>query len=289
MGDFLRNRRLCARGASGAWKHVPAIALLFAGCAAYATPSEDDAALWKSATTFHRQGDYAHSVPILRRLLQTNPQNYEATLLLGEDLFLSGRAQESIAPLRMASEARTSDPNPEALLGEAAAALGDFATASEALQAAAARSGEAEQFEVEWAEFSLQRSQALVRILRNTKAGSATMLRVTASSRPEGNEMRASLLEQSAAAGPDQPGIWGELGSAQIALGRYSQAQGSLKQAELRQPHDSETLRLQALFAAMEQRWPDAEEKLAALGARSPLELRRVLTLWPALLIREPK
>jgi tetratricopeptide (TPR) repeat protein len=115
------------------------------------------------------------------------------------------------------------------------------------------------------------------------------MLRVSAASRPEGTEARESLLKQSAAADPTQREIWGELGSAQLAAGEYSQAQESLKEALRRQPREPETLRLEALFAAMEQRWPDAQGRLSALGARSPAELQRVLAVWPQFLIPGPE
>ncbi len=271
------------------WKLLFAIPLLMAPMAASAARQEAAATPWKSAAEFHQRGDYAHSIPILKRLVQASPRDYDANLLLGEDLFLSGSAQEALVPLRVASDERPADGTAEAYLAEAAASLGDFSTAAEAFESAVSRSGEALQFQVEWADFSLDRSQALVKSLRSTKRGAATMLRVTASGRPEDNETRESLLEQSAAAAPEQDGIWGELGSVQVALGRYSEAQESLKQAELRQPHDSETLRLEALFAAMEQRWSDAEGKLSVLGARSPAGLRRVLALWPPLLIPGPE
>jgi tetratricopeptide (TPR) repeat protein len=257
--------------------------------ALHATPPEDVATLLKSATAFHRKGDYAHSIPILRRIVQASPGNYDANLLLGEDLLHGGNMEGALAPLQVASEARPQDGTALAFLAEAAAGLRDYGTAAEAFQSAVARSSQSEQFLVAWADFSLDRSHFLGMYLRTNRRGEATMLRVTAAGRPEADETRESLLEDSAAKDPDQRGIWGELGRVQLALGRQSKALESLKEAERREPQEASTLRLEALFAAVEQRWPDAEGRLTDIGARSPAELRRVLAAWPGFLVPGPE
>lgn len=277
--------RAVATGSVSLFLYFLALALAVAATPVSATPPEDLDALFKSAIAHHRQGDYAGSIPILKHIVQLSPRNYDANLLLGEDLLSSGNPKEALAPLRVASEVRPADGLAQICLAEAAEGLGDFSTASEALQSAVRWSDEADQFLVAWADFSLNRSFNLGRALRKTKAGNATMLRVAAASRPEGSEARASLLKQSAAADPEQRGIWGELGSAQLAEGNYSEAQESLKEAQQKQPGESETVRLEALFAGAEQRWPDAEKRLSDLGARSPADLKRVLVLWPRLLV----
>src|SRR5579863_5508812 len=70
-----------------------AIALLFSGqaiCAASATDFSDGL---KEATELHEQGDFAHSIPILRVIVKRSPRDYEANLLLGEDLLHSGQPE----------------------------------------------------------------------------------------------------------------------------------------------------------------------------------------------------
>jgi len=266
------------------WNFLFASTLLAAAKTANALPPEDTGALLTSAIAYHQKADYARSIPILKQILQTSPRNYDANLLLGEDLLSIGNRKDSLTPLRAASEVRPEGGVAQAFLADAAAGLGDYSTASEAFQSAVKYSGEGEQFLVAWADFSLQRSFDLAKSLRRTAAGNAAMLRVAAASRPEGNSSRESLLKQSAAADPAQRGIWGELGSTQVAEGKFTEAQVSLREARKRQPEDSETLRLEALFAAMEERWPDAEMHLSTVGTRSPAELNRILALWPKLL-----
>lgn len=52
------------------WKYVFAIIFLIAAFTANAVPPEDAATLIKNATTLHQQGDYVHSIPILRRVIE---------------------------------------------------------------------------------------------------------------------------------------------------------------------------------------------------------------------------
>ncbi len=283
------SRNLCSRNsaavARAASRSAFLCALLICARTLAATPPEDPAALLKSATGYHRQGDYAHSIPLLKQIVQITPKDYDANLLLGEDLLLSGNTQEALAPLHVAADAKPEDESAEVWLGRAAAKLGDFAAAAEALQPAVDRPGSSEKYLVTWADFCLDRSGDVGRALRTTKTGEAIMLRVTAESRQDGNANRASLLAQSAAGNPEQRGIWGELGAAQLALGMNDKAQQSLKEAEQREPQEAETLRLEALLAAMEQRWPEAERRLSTVGTRSPRELGRILTTWPQFLV----
>lgn len=275
-------------GTQAVWRHLLATALLVVPKMANAMPPEDVATLLKTATALQQQGDYAHCIPILRRIIQISPRNYAANLLLGEDLILVGSVQDSLAPLNLASEARPDDGTAQIYLAEATARLGDFAIAAEALNSARARSGETEQYLVAWARFSLNRFSALGSSLHSIQGGEGTELRFEAAGRPEGNEARESLLQASATADPEQRGIWGELGLAQQETGKLSQAQKSLIEARRRDPQGAETLRLEALFAGIQHRWSDAEKRLSELGARSPAELRRALALWPQSLVPGP-
>lgn len=272
---------------AGILTHLSCIALLFSAMSAAATPASNRDPLLEKATSLHTQGDYAHSIPILKELVNRFPRDYECNLLLGEDLLRNGNVEDSLAYLKAASDLRTSDGTALAFLADAAIDLGDFAMAAEALEAAIARDAQSEAFLTKWADFSLDRSRDLGIALRKTKAGEAVMLRVNAASRAERSQVRESLLAESAAKYPEQPGIWGELGAVQIGLGKNEEAARSMKQALQREPHRTETLELEALSAAFEQRWPDAAAKVSAIGAKSPSDLRNTLESWPPYLVPE--
>jgi predicted Zn-dependent protease len=263
--------------------------LLVAANAANAVLPEDVATLLNIASGLHRKGDYVHSIPMLKRIVQGSPRNYDANLMLGEDLLHSGRFHEALVPLEVACEARPHEGTPQAYLAEASARLGDYSRASEVLQSAVARSGEAEQFLTAWAGYSLDRFRALGSFLQTTKQGEATELRFEAARCREGTEQRESLLRESIARDPEQRGIWAELGLTQLELGKQSAALGSLKEAQRREPGQVETLRLEALIAGSEKRWLDAQEHLSMLGTRSSAELQRTLAFWPRRLVPGPE
>lgn len=293
-GRFARlSPSLCSKGSGTSappnWRQLFAIALLVVAKTISATSPEDPATLLKNAIDLQQKGDYAHCIPILRQILQTSPRNYTANLLLGEDLILMGSVRDALAPLQVASEARPEDGTAQFYLAEATARLGDFAAAAEALNSARTRSGENEQYLVAWARFSLNRFSALGSSLHSVRGGEGTELRFEAAGRPEGSEARESLLRDSAAADPEQRGIWGELGLAELETGKVSKAQESLIEARSRDPQGPETLRLEALFAGIQDRWSDAERHLSDLGARSPAELWRALTFWPRSLVPGPE
>lgn len=281
--------RNIAKKTLAAWGHVLAITLLVAAMSGNATASEDLATQLKNASALHQHADYAHSIPMLKRIVQQSPRNYVANLLLGEDLVRIGKFQDAVVPLQVAAEARPEDATAEVYLAEAATALGNFSMASEALQSGLARSGGSDQFLEAWASYCLERFRVLGISLRVTKRGEGTGLRVEAASHPEGSETRESLLQESAAADPEQRGIWGELGIAQLELRKRAEVEASLNEAQRREPQGAETLQLEALLAAVEQNWSGAEERLLSIGARSPAELRRVLATWLPVLVPGPE
>lgn len=294
----VRQRRDGCRGLTADLRHWGKVAalpnllaaiLLIASNSTVSAQAPTFATLMKTATTFHNQGDYSHSIPILKQLVERDPLNYEANLLLGEDFFHSGSIHDALGPLEEAAKARPKDGTALTLLAGAALDLGDHATAAEALQTAVTRSPDDEQVLVRWADYCLDRSRVLGQQMRTTKRGEATMLRVTAANRKDGDTVRESLLQQSVAEDPEQRGIWGELGSAQLALGKSTEAAESLKEAQRREPQETETLRLEALFAGLEQRWSDAEARLSAIGLRSPADLKRTLASWPQYLVPGPE
>jgi tetratricopeptide (TPR) repeat protein len=133
----------------------------------------------------------------------------------------------------------------------------------------------------------LERFRALGTWLRSTDRGTAIVLRVQAEGMMEGTKAGENLLRQSAAENPEQPGIWGELGVAQVQLGLRSDAEQSLKIARGRQPTASATWQLEALMEAAAGNWPEAEARLRAVGERSPAALRKAIAAWPQSLLPE--
>lgn len=266
-----------------------AIALPGAAQAVKAKESDEIAAQLKTASALHERADYAHSIPMLKHVVQLSPRNYPANLMLGEDLLRSGKPEDALAPLRAASDARPDDVVALDFTVAAAEAAGDSARESEALEDAVARSGGDERHLLVWANFCLHRFHALEMALLTTKQGEGAELRISAWGNPEGSEARESLLEQSVADDPEQRGIWGELGIAQLELDKHAEAQKSLEEAERREPHEAATLRLEALFAAAEGNWQLSAERLRALGARSPAELAKALGSWPSNLTPGPE
>jgi len=290
MGDFAMSQsrarslppRCLCRAAWDALKILAlGLVLLSVATAASAEP-QDLASQLQAATALHQHADYAHAVPLLRLILEKSPRNYMANLMLGVDLMRSGSVQQALAPLKLAAKIRPDDGAPQAYLAQAATALGDFSIAAEALQSAVAASGGEEQYLMAWANFCVDRFRFLGMSLSQTKQGEGAELRMEAWIHPLGDRERESLLEQAAAVDPDQPGLWGELGAAQLESHQQAKAVESLKQAESHDPRGAETLRLQALLAAAEGNWPEAEKRLLTVGAHSPSELARVMSLWPA-------
>ena len=258
-----------------------AIVLMNAARPEKSTCTEDITAELTAASALHQRADYAHSIPLLKRIVQASPGNYLANLLLGEDLFRSGKPLDALGPLRVASEVRPDQMDALDYTVAAAEALGDFAMESEELETAVARSDGDEKHLLAWVNFCLNRFRAVQMALLTSKLGEGPELRIEAWGNSEGTKARESLLEQSVAANPEQRGIWGELGIAQLELDMRSQALDTLKVAEKRQPQEAETERLEALVAASESSWQVAEKRLLVLGSRSPAELEKALGAWP--------
>jgi tetratricopeptide (TPR) repeat protein len=234
----------------------------------------------QNATALHEQTDYAHSIPILKEIVRQSPRSYEANLLLGEDLIESGSIQQAIAPLETAARLNPQEGTPEVYLAEAATALKDYPRAVAALEEGVVRSKGGAPFLESLASFCIERYKGLESYLRSTLSGEAVALRLEAAVRPEGNPEREKLLEHSAVDDPDQLGIWGELGLAQLELGMISPARESLIQAEKREPQGLRTLQLEALLASVDQKWPVAEARLTEVAARSPMMAQGVVGIW---------
>jgi tetratricopeptide (TPR) repeat protein len=259
---------------------------MLAVCLVARTATQTDfEVLLKKGVTLSQQADYAGAIAALEQARKLAPRHYLANLLLGVDLLRSGRPAEAIDPLQVAAEVNPNDATAMGYLGEAQTALRDFAGAAEAFQAAVSRAPHSEEALLGWADFGLERFRALATWLRGTQKRTAVVLRVEAEGMEDGTKPRENLLRQSAAQNPEQPGIWGELGVAQVQLGMRSDAEESLKIARERQPTASATWQLEALMEAVAGNWPEAEARLRAVGERSPAALRRAIAAWPRSLL----
>jgi tetratricopeptide (TPR) repeat protein len=241
--------------------------------------------LLTNGVALSKKGDYARAIPLLKKAAQIAPRDYTANLMLGVDLLRSGHAADAVAPLRVAAEARPTDETAEGYLGQAEIALSNFALAAQAFQVAVSRAPNSEEALLGWADYGLERFRVLGVWLRGSQRGTAAVLRVEAEGMEDGTTTREMLLRQSAEDDPQQRGIWGELGVAQVQLGMRAAAEASLKTARERQPEASATWQLEALMSAAEGNWEEAEDLLLALGERSSVGLSRALEAWPPLLV----
>jgi tetratricopeptide (TPR) repeat protein len=172
--------------------------------------------------------------------------------------------------------------------GDALTKQANFAGAAEAFMDAVARAPASESALLAWADFSLERFRVLGLWLRGSQRGTAVLLRIQAEGTPPGTSQREAFLQKAAEGDPEQSGIWGELGMAQLHLGMRSEAQSSLRKAQEYQPNASSSLELEAQFAAAQGNWTEAETRLRILGHRSTVTFRSALTQWPASLVPGP-
>jgi tetratricopeptide (TPR) repeat protein len=244
--------------------------------------------LLKDGDALSKQADYAHAIPLLQRAKRLDPQNYRANLLLGLDLLRSGHPSEALEPLRIASQARATEAVADGYLGEAEESQANFAGAAEDFMDAVARAPASASALLAWADFSLERFRALGLWLRGSQRGTAVLLRIQAEGTPPGTTQREAFLQKAAEGDPEQSGIWGELGIAQMQLAMHEEAQASLKHAQELQPNASSSLALEAQSAAAQGNWAEAETRLRLLEHRSTVTLRSALTQWPASLVPAP-
>lgn len=241
----------------------------------------------RRAEAAHDRADYLHSIPAFYRILRQAPRNYTANLLLGEDLFKTGRFVDAERPLEIASQIRPEDGVAEVFLAQSAAGAHDFRSASEAMLVALHRSNAAAPFVEAWAAYCLDRVQAIGPDLRTTAGGEAVALRIEAALQPEGTPLREKLLEQSANEDPLQRGIWAELGTAELEMGQRARASEAAKNARANEPDANGTLQLQGLLAAVAGDWTAAENRLTALAGRSPAEFHNAQDTWIHVLSRQ--
>lgn len=251
--------------------------------AVHGAAQESYSELLSQAAALASQGDFQASIAKLQAARAINPSDYKVNLLLGTELLRIGRTAAALPALRIAADAPSDDGTAAARLGAANFLIGDFGLASEAFQQAISRAPHSEEFLSQWGDFSLERFRTLQTQLQASQSGMAAVLRFQVE-RSLGSS-RIGLLERSALADSRQPGIWGELGVANLHSGNLNKAEENLRLAKSQQAEDLWTLRLQALLASQHGNWREAESRLQDIADRSPAVFLQAAGEWPARLM----
>ena len=134
--------------------------------------------LLKQGFDLHRQARFGEAVPLLERACRLEPRDYFANLLLGIELLRIGKPDEAVPRLQLAARVKPDEETPEEYLGEAHAALGQYAQAAEAYRQATVRGHDSEEALEAWAGFALERFRQIGEGLRASPAGVETVERL---------------------------------------------------------------------------------------------------------------
>lgn len=236
------------------------------------------------AHKLHEEGNYSKSLPLLRKLVQESPGNYEASLLLGDELLRTGERKQAIESLLLTASLRPHENQPLLLLAEAATRSNNFSLAADVLQKALVNQPDRDEELLAWADFSLDRSREIGIMLRRSRPGEAVMLLVAASNRNAYDANHRALLTEAVGKDPTCAEAQSAYGLALLADGQIDAATTALQQARELGPQLSSTLELQAKLAAAEDRSGDAAELLHQLHIRSRSNYLRILQSWPTFL-----
>ncbi len=92
-----------------------------------------------AATLFIEEHEPDRAIPLLRKIVASDPQIFAAQMKLGAALFESGQVRASIDPLRQATEIQPDSGQAHYALGRSLMAAGDFAAAAGHLEITATR------------------------------------------------------------------------------------------------------------------------------------------------------
>ncbi len=230
---------------------------------------------------FHQRGQYADSLPLLKRAWQLDPRDYHVNLLLGIDLLRTGKRADAIRFLEEASRQQPKDEFAYEYLGEAQAGLGHYAEAAAAYGKAVQTTPQSSQAAMAFVDFSLERFRTIAQQLRNSSSGLSAEYRLQAIARPLADASRQELLEHAAKLDENAPGIWSELALAEIARNEHAKALLDLARARSKNDSDLRAWEAEALLAAKAGNWSGANQKLNAIARHSPAVLERAASDWP--------
>jgi arylsulfatase A-like enzyme/thioredoxin-like negative regulator of GroEL len=92
-----------------------------------------------AATQMIENHEQERAIPLLRRIVASDPQIFAAQMKLGAALFELGQFRESVAPLRRATDIQPDSGQAQYALGKSLVATGDFPAAAAHLDIAATR------------------------------------------------------------------------------------------------------------------------------------------------------
>jgi tetratricopeptide (TPR) repeat protein len=255
------------------------IAIVAAGL--HASAQDQFKTLVQKAFELHQQGQFAAALPLLHRAYGLQPEDYFVNLLLGIDSLRTGDAKDSVSFLRKASRLRPKEEYPLAYLGEAYARQTLFAEAASAyLKAVEVAPGSSES-SVAFVDFALSRFGELSALLRSSNRGLAAEYRLRALAVKTGDMSRVSLLQRAADLDASAPGIWSELAGAALEAGDMRGAAEDCRRALELNPHDLGAWIVDAQLAAQTADWKRVNERLNAVGRRSPHVLSQEVETWP--------
>ncbi|HEY7212722.1 MAG TPA: tetratricopeptide repeat protein [Bryobacteraceae bacterium] len=230
---------------------------------------------------FHQRGEYANSLPLLRRAWQLDPKDYHVNLLLGIDLLRTGKRAEAIPFLQTASRQQPADEFAYEYLGEAQTGLAHYAEAAAAYAKAVEVAPQSSQAAMAFVDFSLERFRQLAQQLRSSSTGLAAEYRLQAMARPLNDASRQELLERAAALDENAPGIWSELALTEIARTERDKAVRDVARAKHKNASDLRAWEAEALLAAETGNWPAVNEKLNVIARHSSALLSQAANDWP--------
>jgi tetratricopeptide (TPR) repeat protein len=276
MGLFGRDR-------SNAFR--PLLPLAFLACGCYAVAQQDLKSLVQQAFDFHRKGQFAEALPLLRRAYHLDPNDYLVNLLLGIDSLRTGQPDSAVLYLKKASRLRPREEFPLDYLGEAYARQDAYGDAAEAYLRVARIAPGSPDSAIAFVDFALSRVAAISATLRSSKKGLAAEYRLQALGLGAGDEARLPLLQRAADLDPTVPGIWSDLALAALARGDLSLARDSVHHALQANPNDLEAEIADAQLAGHEDDWKKAFGRLQAVAQHSPFTLSRAASQWPTQLL----
>ncbi|HEX3878639.1 MAG TPA: tetratricopeptide repeat protein [Bryobacteraceae bacterium] len=194
------------------------------------------------------QGKREEAVTLLRGLIQANPRNADARLLLGSVLMEADQRSESIAQLREAVRLLPESAEAHNALGEAYNAFGETAAAKPEFERAVALDPRHAQAQLNLGDVLVQQNEAQAATLhldqaillfgQKPDAAYAHYLRGKIYIGERDAEKAVAELQQAIELRPDFPEAWSDLGSARKSLSDNAGAVTALRRAVALNPKD---------------------------------------------------
>jgi protein O-GlcNAc transferase len=188
------------------------------------------------------QGKRDQAVSLLRDLIQADPRNADARLLLGSILMESGQRSESIEQLREGVRLRPKSAEAHNALGEAYIAFGETAGARPEFERAVELDPRHAQAHVNLAAILMEQGEQRIRMIRPSairrKPDAAIPTRAKIYSEERDAAKAAAELQQAVELRPDFAEAWSDLGEARKSLSDGNGALAAFRRAVALRPED---------------------------------------------------